>query len=326
MINIRNIFLLNTLFLILGCSDKREHSSLLSRAEIPYIFGESKHIIDANPNPDTDPNKWYTNDHCFVVDKDSTIHWFGINNPLPDERSQLYQSHPFTGHLIAKNPNGPWERLPFIFDEKAEYLGAPFVIWHEESQRWVMVIQTGPSDFRGLEVCWSEDLYNWKRTRKRILSNVIWEGTRDPHIIKGADGKYWIHLVTTKKLGKTNESQVIRIKTADFENFEDPKTVLKITDDVKWSGVESPVFIQRGDLWYLFFTYAHRRYAETIVVVSDTPEFFDYEKNVITTLFSHAAEIFNYGGVTYISSCGPEDQHVLNTHGVTLAELRWMQQ
>ena len=63
----------------------------------------------------------------------------------------------------------------------------------------------------------------------------------------------------------------------------------------------------------MFFTYAHRRYTETIVIPSTTPNHFDYN-NAATTLFGHAAEIFEYGGRTYISSAGGHK----DTHSVDL--------
>ncbi|MBU8901800.1 MAG: hypothetical protein KOO69_03590, partial [Victivallales bacterium] len=62
---------------------------------------------------------------------------------------------------------------------------------------------------------------------------------------------------------------------------------------------------------------------ETVVCVSDKYDDFSMN-NIVTTIFGHASEIFNYKGTTYISSCGPEDDQVLNTHGLYLAELAWL--
>ena len=53
------------------------------RAEIPYLKGESRKIFDAKPSQDFDESKWFTNDHCFIEDKQGSLHWFGINNPYP---------------------------------------------------------------------------------------------------------------------------------------------------------------------------------------------------------------------------------------------------
>jgi Glycosyl hydrolases family 32 N-terminal domain len=320
------LFAVAVLVLIYSCNNQKcSNLSVLERAEIPCISGESKMIFHPNPEPENG-EKWFTNDHCFVIDSDSTLHWLGINNPFPPEGKELYRYHPYLGHLSTNEPMSNWKRLPWALDESkgTEYLGAPFVIWHDESQRWAMVVETW-LDKRRLEVCWSKDLINWERTKKAILPEELWISTRDPHIMKGEDGKYWIHVVSTGNNG-VKQSQVLRIKTKDFINFEKPQTILGI-DDNNWATlIESPSLLERNGLWYLFFTYAHRRYTETIVVVSDSPDIFDYNKNTLTTIFGHAAKVFKYKNETYISSCGPEDHQYLNQHGVTLAKLKWLKQ
>ncbi|SFS85224.1 hypothetical protein SAMN04487906_1901 [Zhouia amylolytica] len=300
--------------------------SLLEKAEIPYIKGESKLAFNPKPSTDFDDNKWFTNDHCFVEDESGILHWFGINNPFPPEGKQLYRYHPYLGHLTTDAPEDNWKREDFAVNEinGTEYIGAPYIVKHEESGRWVMVVEQWREN-RQLEVYWSDDLYNWEETKNPILPNKLWIGTRDPHIMKGSDGKYWIHVVATGNKG-VNQSQVLRIRTKDFVNFDEPETILGI-DDNNWATlIESPYLVERNGMWYLFFTYAHRRYAETIVVVSDNPDHFNYKENVLTTMFGHAAEIFRYKGKEYITSCGPEDAHYLNSHGVTIAELGWLNQ
>ena len=128
---------------------------LLERAEIPYLKGESKKAFDAKPSPDFDKNKWFTNDHCLIEDKQGTLHWFGINNPYPPEGKGLYRYHPYLGHLKTTEPTEEWERLPMAINEidGTEYLGAPYVVWHEESQRYAMVVEVWPKD-RELEIYW----------------------------------------------------------------------------------------------------------------------------------------------------------------------------
>lgn len=315
-------------YLLSSCFDSSYGSrqdkkpSPVERAEIPFLAGESRTVIDTGPDTALNKNNWYTNDHCFVIDHEGTLHWFGINNPYPPEGKRLYRYHPYLGHAVTDNPTGVWERMPFALDEShgTEYLGAPFVIWHDESQKWVMVLQTRFGERYGLEVCWSDDLYQWKRTRIPILEDVLWSSTRDPHIMKGADGKYWIHVVSSG-INQADNAQIIRLKTKDFHDFEKPEVIMEI-QGVR-TAIESPFLMERNGLWYLFCTYAHRRYEETVVIVSDDPGNFDLEKNCLTTLFGHAAEIFTYEGRTYISSCGPEDQQMLNTHGITLAGMMW---
>ncbi|WP_439185394.1 hypothetical protein [Carboxylicivirga taeanensis] len=316
------LFFACTLFAVVACKPKESTNKEVEGAAVPYIKGESKLMIDPKPSPDFDDNRWFTNDHCFI-EKDGVLHWFGINNPYPPQGKDLYRYHPYLGHCTTSGTIEEWKREPFAIDESkgTEYVGAPFVVWHQESQRYAMVVEVW-HETRRLQVYWSDDLYDWKPQEGYILPETLWIGTRDPHIMKGTDGKYWIHVVGTGNKG-VKQTQVIRIKTKDFVNFEEPETILGI-DDCTWATlIESPFLLERNGLWYLFFTYAHRRYAETLVVVSDNPDHFKYEKNTITTLFGHAAEIFEYKGKTYITSCGPEDQHYLNSHGITVAELGW---
>jgi len=236
----------------------------------------------------------------------------------------LYSYHPYLGHLKSGSATENWERLPMALNEMegTEYLGAPYIVWHDESQRYIMVIEVWP-DVRRLEVYWSDDLYNWEASGTLILPDKLWISTRDPHIMKGDDGKYWIHVVSTGNKG-VKQSQVLRIRTKDFVNFEDPETILGIYDNDFATLMESPFLVERNGLWYLFFTYAHRRYTETIVVVSDNPDEFDYYNATLTTLFGHAAEIFTYKGKEYITSCGPEDKHFSNHQSVSIAELGWL--
>ncbi len=316
---------------LVGCqSEQKKNSkdevSIIERADIPYLRGESKKVFDAKPSIDFDENKWFTNDHCFIEDKEGTLHWFGINNPYPPKGKELYRYHPYLGHCKSTEATNNWKRLPMAINELkgTEYVGAPYIIWHEESQRYAMVVEVWP-DVRRLEIYWSKDLDNWEASGTYILPDQLWIGSRDPHIMKGDDGKYWIHVVSTGNKG-VKQSQVLRIRTKDFINFDDPETILGINDNNFATLMESPFLVEHNDLWYLFFTYAHRRYAETVVVVSDNPDHFDYDNHTLTTLFGHAAEIFSYKGKAYITSCGPEDKHFANHQSVSMAELGWLKQ
>lgn len=313
----KNLFLFLTGLLLCSCTVKQTET-----ISVPYIKGESRTVIEAKPDT-AKQTRWFTNDHCFVTDKDGVIHCFAINNPYPPEGKELYRYHPYLGHFTSMDMKSGWKRQDFAINEEAgtEYIGAPYVVCHEESGRWIMVVETW-RDVRRLEVYESQDLFKWNPTKVQILPDKLWVGTRDPHIMKGDDGKYWIHVVSTGNKG-TKQSQVLRIRTKDFINFDEPETIMGI-NDCEWATlIESPFLYKKDNLWYLFFTYAHRRYAETLVVVSDNPNHFDYEKNTIATLFGHAAEVYDFKGKTYITSCGPEDEHFLNTHGITMAELQW---
>lgn len=130
------------------------------------------------------------------------------------------------------------------------------------------------------------------------------------------DGSFLIFLCTPNPEG----SSITVTRTTDFAHFDSPKTCLLIRDGVPWGGMESPFVVHRNRLYYLFFTHAHRHYYETVVCSSETVERFSTD-NIVTTLYGHAAEVFNYQGKTFISSSGPEDGQRLNRHGLYLAQL-----
>ena len=94
--------------------------------------------------------------------------------------------------------------------------------------------------------------------------------------------------------------------------------------EVDFGIFESPFVYKKDGLYYLFVCFAHQRYYQTFVVVSDNPYHFRPE-DVITTLFTHAGELIEIGGVTYMSSCGIEDPQLMNFTGLWIAKLKWME-
>ena len=289
------------------------------KAEIPYLKGESKLVYE--PAPHGADNRWFINDHCFVVDAEGVLHFYGINNPYPPQgkEKELYRFHPYLGHATSVAPEHAWHRQGFALDDShgAEYLGAPFVVWLRRQKRYVMLFESRIDDHRALELAYSTDLSCWNRTGIPVLQDLP-ETKRDPCILEQEDGSFLIFLCTPNPDG----SSITVTRTTDFTKFDSPKTCLLIRDGITRGGMESPFVVQRNGLYYLFFTYAHRHYYETVVSCSQTFEHFSTE-NIVTTLYGHAAEIFGYKGKTYISSCGPEDGQWLNRHGLYLAQLAW---
>jgi hypothetical protein len=285
--------------------------------EIPYLVGASRLVYE--PQPSGAKERWFINDHCFITDASGTLHFFGINDPYPPEGKTLYRFHPYIGHATSVQSMGTWQRQDFALDDRrgSEYLGAPFVVWLEKRREYLMLFESMIEGRRELEIAHSADLSHWHRTGAPVLGHLA-ETKRDPCIVRQADGGFLVYLCTPNPEG----SSVTVTRTADFERFEEPRTCLLIKDGATYGGAESPFVTRRNGLHYMFFTYAHRHYYETIVCVSESADRFSME-NVVTTLYGHAAEIFEYSGKTYISSCGPEDDQQLNIHGLTLAELAW---
>ena len=192
----------------------------------PSLIGSSEQVFESNGL--SDGNDWFVDGHSFIVDQAGTLHWFGINNPFPPERWKIDYEKPYLGHRKTNSIAGTWTTLPMAIDESAgtRYVGTPYVIWHTESERYAMVVEVKRSGARRLAVYWSTDLNNWQ-AGPLILSDTLWSGTRDPHIIKGDDNKYWIYVTSTNNNGK-KESQILRIRTTDFVTFEAPETVFAI--------------------------------------------------------------------------------------------------
>lgn len=293
---------------------------MLERAEVPYLKGALRTALFPNPNGKS--KGWFINDHCFIEDEMGILHFIGINNPFPPAGKALYRYHPYLGHAICNaDPMSDWERKEHAIDDSggAEYLGAPYIVKY--NGQYVMLFESMLENKRHLELAYSNDLYNWERSNKPVLHDLgLGHTKRDPCIFKEGD-EFLIYVNNPTKAG----SKVACIRTRDFKNFSTPQNVIAIDDGVTWGGIESPFLIKRKGLYYLFICYAHRHYAETIVLVSDNPESFDLD-NAVTTLYTHAPEIFSYRGKTYITSCGPEDNQMVNEHGLEIVEMGWLEQ
>ncbi len=284
--------------------------------EIPYLKGKMHCVL--MPNALNDDKKWYINDHCILKDKENTYHFFGINNPYPENMDILYSWHPHIAHAISKNPLQGFERVGFAIDDRQgeEYVGAPYVVWLEEKQTYLMIFESKIESQRTLEYAYSKDLYNWERMREPAFTNLGYT-RRDPCVLK-ENGMYNVYICNPEKGG----SSVSLTQTKDFIDVSNTKTCFKCYDGLDWGGCESPFVVKRKDLYYLFFTYAHHQYNETRVFVSTQFDTFKPE-NQIATLYGHASEIFEMDGKQYITNCGPEDDHLMNEHALYISELCW---
>ena len=259
---------------------------------------------------------WFFNDHCFIEDSEGHLHLFGINNPYPEDGGVLYQFHPFISHFITDDPMGEWRPVGFALDESegTEYLGAPFVFPLHHGG-YGMIFEALHQGRRVMEMARSPDLIEWSRLGKPLFEELGYT-KRDPCVVVDR-GVYRIYLCNPTK----NHSVVTLAETEDFETFS-YTDILKIEDGSDYGGIESPFIFHFGSTFYLFFTYAHRHYYETMVIQSERHDSFSMD-NCVTTLFGHASEILTYKGTTYLSSTGPEDYQELNDHGVNLIELKW---
>lgn len=294
--------------------------------EIPCIRGAFRHVLDPPGMRDArtrDPEvQWYVNDHCFFVDHDNAIHWFGITNPYPTEGS-LYGpgSHRHIGHAVASCPFGPWQErdhamaLPEGTDQT---IGACFVV---RSGDGYLMLYCG-SGRRGFHVAASDDLHSWTPVADAPAID-LGQGTRDPCVLRLDDGTYLLYAAA----GLDGVAVVAVADSRDRVHWTPRDPALASDVPGAWGPLESPFVHRRGDGYYLFVNHSHRQYEETLVFHSRDPYAFDWDAP-LCTVFAHAAEVFTWGGRTYISHCGIEDRHWSDTgapYGLWLAELDWLE-
>ncbi|GAB3655134.1 hypothetical protein GCM10028791_26180 [Echinicola sediminis] len=301
---------------LFSCASKRD---ILERAEVPFTKGPAQYVLDPCPTDST--GKWYINDHTFIEDDKGLLHFFGINNPFFEDGTYNYTYHPHISHAVMGESDQGFKHHSMAISEYKNghgFVGAPYVVKNSYG-KYLMFFQAKFDGKRYMELAVSEDLYHWDRQHQPVLSSH--DNMRDPCYFQDDNGKEYFYIVTPRKEG----SSISVIETDDFQTFKAPKEVIHIADGISWSGLESPYVVKRNGLYYLFVSYAHRHYHETLVLVSDRFDTFNME-NTITTLHSHAPEITTFQGKTYISSCGIEGRQMLDNHGLYWNELQWTKQ
>ena len=320
------------------------------RLKVPVVDGGFTLVYEPDP---AHPNTWMLNDHSLIQDKSGRIHLFAIENPYPT-RTQALQSlpeltqpddepiaqtihrwyaalypietHYRVGHAIADNIYGPWTRLPAALgDDKEKYhYGSPFVMEHQH--RYWMFLPAGPLDdltVTGIYV--SDDLESWSSVAEATPwwdTDVFGASHRDPCIILLEDGTFLQYFSAGDR---QNRAAVLLATSSNLISWHphEPCYIEQI-DDVPSHGIfESNFVYKKDDLYYLFVCFAHRHYYETFVVVSDDPHHFS-EQNKITTLFTHAPELIEINGETYMTSCGIEDPQDFKRVGLWISKLKWL--
>ena len=322
----------------------REIEQRLPGLAIPVIDGEFKLVY--TPNPER-PQTWGINDHCLFRDPQGRIHFFGIVRPFPktSEAIELVQremkaadrpfletlrlikgrylyggirAYGYIGHAVADDIFGPWRRCKPALDSRPEgrQYGSPFLVSHKA--RYWMILPSAT----GLAV--SDDLTHWQESPTETPWKALGKGHRDPCLLQLDDPTFLQYYAANDPRG--NEWQSVGLaRSRDLLKWErlEPCYVRRMANGPSWGVLESPFVFRHKELYYLFACFAHRRYYETLVIASDTPYRF-LPENTITTLLTHAPELIEIDGQTYISSCGFEDPQVLTRSGLWIAKLRWL--
>ena len=246
-------------------------------------------------------DEWVPNDHTFIKNSDGKWHIIGITHPKTSTQA-IHQGEFQSFHAVSKSTSfkntiehSHYSDLPKILppkDRPGERLEnhAPYIVHKDE----IFYMFYGPSPFR---LAISGDLVNWE-PKGELFSEE--GGARDPNLLKLGKTYYMVYCVTGK----------VRLRTSDdLLNWSDPKTIF-ISQNFD---PESPSLIYHNNTFYLFFSswdgiwdkkditgaYQHM----THVYQSEDPFNFGDDRNRLTTLKSHAPEIFQgEDGQWYISS------------------------
>lgn len=298
---------------------------------IPFIVNDAfrkRTAIEIVP-----PDEMGCNDHCVFQDARRRWHSIGIiNAPVTNGESFF--------HAEGESPIEPMNRLEpiysvregertcwapcyvvvddtihFFWTDAIEFYGVP----QREDERGVFVQRhaTAPHN----------EIRNWTH------HGIAFEeegGVRDPEIVRFGDQWMMIYCRRVNFGDRYGESVVSYRYSQDlFEWGERAGDLVRGIEDTQWFGSsESPFLYKREEGWYLFVTHVGpKEYHRTKVWFSEDPTNFGEDRDHITVLFTHAPQIFDYQGKSWITNTGchatfygyefPEDI------GVEVAELGW---
>lgn len=285
-----------------------------------YIPGQANEFVwvykpggDYFFGPDTENLKegewyenWVCNDHAFVKDKEGLWHIFGITHPLVETDpldKGIHEGEYASFHAISRAgtfkeslEEHHYTDLPKVLPPSVrpgELLAnhAPYIFQREGLYHMVY----GHSPIR---LAVSSDLVNWE-VRGELFSDV--DGARDPNVLFH-EGVYYMVYCSIKS--------VRLVESKDLIHWSEPVTILKTSS----FDPESPSLIRFNNSFYLFVcswdgvwdkkeiqgAYQHLTY---VYHSPDLLNFGEDDEKVLTTLNSHAPEIFqDEDGDWYISS------------------------
>lgn len=267
-----------------------------------YFFGpDTKHLKEGQWYDD-----WVPNDHTFVKDENGKWHIMGITHPLVESNpihEGIHEGEFASFHAISSSTSFKetlkehhYSDLPKILPPKerpGEPLAnhAPYII--KKDGLYYMIY--GPSPLR---LAVSSDLSKWE-----LKGNLFHEsdGARDPSLLSH-NGTYYVVYCSVKS---------VRLRRSkDLIHWSEPETIFTSTG----FDPESPSLIYFDKSFYLFVCswdgnwdgkdiQGAYQYITYVYHTKDTLNFGIDDEKQITTLKSHAPEIFrDEDGKWYISS------------------------
>ena len=299
---------------------------------IPRIAGDgfrTRSAVEIVP-----PGEMGCNDHCLFQDAEGRWHCIGIINAPVTLGSTFF-------HGVGKTPLQPMEMLAPIYEilEGERTCWAPCNIVVGDT---IHIFWTDAADYPGpfakkqgdrLVFCQRHataplsDVTNWTH------HGVVFReegGARDTEVVRVGDRWMMIYCRRADPGTKTGESVISYRFSDDLLHWsERAGDLVSGLEDNQWSGSsESPFLLQRQEGWYLFVTHVGPgNYHRTKVWFSEDPTNFGGDEDHIAVLFSHAAQIFAYGGRTWITNTGCHSPYYgvdfPDNIGVEVAELLW---
>ena len=294
-----------SLLIIVSCGRKNRILVPVQAGEYTWIYTPAGDTFPGPSTKELEAGKWYEewvpNDHTFIKDGAGKWHIIGITHPKTSTQS-IHEGEFLSFHAISSSSAfketlsaSHYKDLPKVLppkDRPGERLEhhAPYIV--KKDGLYYMIY--GPSPFR---LAVSSDLSDWE-IKGALFSEK--GGARDPNLL-WHDRIYYMVYCAHKK---------VQLRTsADLLKWSEPQTIFTS----KSFDPESPSLVYFNETFYLFFSswdgiwdkkeikgaYQHL----THVHQSDDPFNFGDEAKRLTTLKSHAPEIFQgEDGQWYISS------------------------
>ncbi len=289
--------------------------------ETPFIDGKWIHIFNPNDTRSAEDTTWYTNDHCFVKANDGSWHAYGIigHKPIDPWKGETRLFH-ISSKTITQEKWSDHDYALTTLPGIERVLWAPHVI--TENGTYYMFYNIGnmqnnaPENPSWGQLCLatSKDLFNWTRHERNPLFSDPGHA-RDSYITK-IKGQYYYYY--TRIFNEVDERSSVAVRTGtDLTHWSGPRIAhVQPLKNYYGGDAESSFVIQRNDVFYLFICRANTDYNRTDVYWSKDNQNFP-EKNFITQLPVHAAEIIQEGSNWYISNTGWDKK------GLFIASLFW---
>ena len=286
----------------------------ISVSQISVRSGTFVRIYDPSVG---ESNRWYMNDHCFVLGHDALWHMFGITHQEPaDPLNEVHLAHATATNLLQR----PWKKEPFALTVARQPPWNETVLWAPEviqyKNLYYMYYCAGGADHTKYQIhlATSPDLWTWARSRRNPMV-VDGYDARDPFVL--CVSNKWVMYYTATSRPEGGNHIVAFVTSDNLLNWTNRGTAFTDPSASTFGGdTESPFVVKRG-AWYYLFIGPRGGYVGTDVFASRDP-FHWNPADKVGHIPAHAAEVVqDTDGRWYISGAG------WGQGGLYLAPLIW---